>query len=317
MTTQKANQPTDAAKSSLLERAAVVYDFNAAFRKAGSTAAAPARSDGAKPLSAAPDALVAGAAMAPPRRASVERHRVSINRDRLLEQGLLVPGGAVGLLAEEFRLVKRQLLLTARAIAKTSENRGRIILVSSANPEEGKTYCALNLAISMAAEKDVEVLLVDADFAKADVMRRLGLAEGPGLLDALADPGADVESFVMSTDVPQLSLLSTGTRTTQDTELLASERTPALLNTLLEYDRQRIIIMDSPPALAASTGATLALHVGQVMMVVRADRTSSNDLRDAVCLLDGCAHIQLLLNAATYAAGGRRFGNYYPQELPT
>lgn len=302
-------------RASLLERAASVYDFNAPFRK-GPASGAPI-ADGvaafARQLPPAPEAPPTAPAIAPaPRR--VAGRRVAIDRDRLSEQGLLVPGGAIGLLAEEFRLVKRQLLLTARGLAPKYGDRSRIILVGSAHPEEGKTFCAINLAISMAAEKDVDILLVDADFAKADVMKRLGLSDSPGLLDALADPACNAEQHVVATDIAQLSLLPTGSRTIQDTELLASDRTPIVLQALLDADPRRIIIMDSPPALAASTAATLALHMGQIMLVVRADRTSDGDLREAIGMLGGCEHIQLLLNAVSFTTGGRRFGNYYPQE---
>ena len=237
-----------------------------------------------------------------------------IDRQLLAQQGLLVPGAPIGVLAEEFRLVKRQLLITARAVQSAQGDRARTILVCSANPNEGKTYCSLNLALSMAAERETEVLLVDADFAKPDVMARLGLDEGPGLLDALADEAIDIERCIVKTDIAQFTVLPAGTRSTQDTELLASERTPALLDALLAANPRRIVIFDSPPALAASPAATLALHVGQIMMVVRADRTSEGDLREAVSLLDGCEHIQLILNSVSFAPGGRRFGSYYGQE---
>ncbi|OYY89156.1 MAG: exopolysaccharide biosynthesis protein [Sphingomonas sp. 28-66-16] len=297
---------------SLIERAAAVYDFSAPFRQASldegvrsDPAAGPAL-----PLRDEPATRIAHATPTP----RPVGTSAAVDRGRLAEQGLLVPGAPVGVLAEEFRLVKRQLLLTARAVHATEGDRSRTILVCSANPNEGKTFCSLNLALSMAAERDTEVLLVDADFAKPDVLERLGLPAGPGLLDALADPGIDIESCVMTTDVPQFSVLPAGRKSTQDTELLASDRTPALMQALLDADPRRILIFDSPPALAASPAATLALHVGQVMLVVRADRTSEGDLRAAVSLLDGCAHIQLLLNAVSYAPGGRRFGSYYGQE---
>ncbi|MFM9827397.1 MAG: AAA family ATPase [Sphingomonas sp.] len=305
-------------RGSLLERAASVYDFDAAFRKGGRSNA-PAVDTTAhlqeyrEPAVQPPVAAPAVQASASTRGAAPSR-RVAIDRDRLSQQSLLVPGAPIGLLAEEFRLVKRHLLLTMQTMAGKQGDHSRIILVSSAHPEEGKTFCAINLAISMAAEKDVDVLLVDADFAKADVMKRLGLGDSPGLLDALADPDGDAEQHVVATDIAQLSLLPTGGRTIQDTELLASDRTPAVLGALLAADPRRIIIMDSPPALAASTSATLALHVGQIMMVVRADRTSDGDLREAIGLLDGCDQIQLLLNGVSFTTGSRRFGNYYPQE---
>lgn len=305
---------------SLLERAAEVYDFGAAFRGEGvadhgpptATWVAPPRpilrdepvpADEPAPLRQAKPVHVAAAAIPG-----------AIDRRLLAERGLLVPGAPIGALAEEFRLVKRQLLLTARAVQAVAGNRSRTILICSANIDEGKTFCAVNLALSMAAERDVEVVLVDADFAKPDVMARLGLADGPGLLDALADPAIDIEHCVVRTDVPQLSILPAGTKSTSDTELLASDQTPRRIKQLLDADPRRILIFDSPPALAASPAATLALQVGQIMLVVRADQTTESDLREAVSLLSGCEHIQLVLNAVRYAPGGRRYGSYYSLE---
>ncbi|MEH3047666.1 AAA family ATPase [Sphingomonas adhaesiva] len=247
----------------------------------------------------------------------------AIDRTMLAEKGMLVPGAPVGALAEEFRLVKRQLLLTARAIsdglekAPDTERRARTILVGSGKPGEGKTFCAINLAISLAAERDVEIVLVDADFAKPDIMASLGLThtpeDSPGLLDVLADPAIDPETCIIRTDVPQLSLLPAGKRSHSDTELLASARTARVLDRLLEANPARIIVFDTPPTLAASPASVLALLVGQVMLVVRADRTTEADVHAAVQLLDGCDEIHLVLNAVAYEPGRGRFGSYYGQ----
>lgn len=236
-----------------------------------------------------------------------------IDRERLVEAGMLVPGGPVTALAEEFRLVKRQLLTTAADVEKRDADAARMILVCSAQPGDGKTFCAINLALSLAAERDLQILLVDADFAKPDILDRLGLPAGQGLLDALGDPTIDVEALVIPTDVPQLSLLPAGKRTHADTELLRSDHAHDVLKRLLTADPDRIILFDSPPALAASPAAVLASLVGQTVLVVRADRSSESDLREAVALLDGCEEIQLLLNATTYRAEGARFG-YYGQD---
>ena len=290
---------------SLLERAAEIYDFQAALQARPGRVASP---EDLPPAPATPRMSVVAAVTR-----ETQAPRV-IDRAMLADKGLLVPSAPVGALAEEFRLIKRQLLLTARSVAATQPDKARTILVCSADPNEGKTFCSINLALSMAAERDIEIVLVDADFAKPDVLARLGLAEGPGLLDALADPGIDVEACVLRTDVPHFSILPAGTKSNQDTELLASDRTPALLKQLLDADPRRLLIFDSPPALAASPAATLAQQVGQIMLVVRADRTSESDLQEAVGLLDGCEHIQLVLNSVSFAPGGRRFGNYYGQE---
>jgi len=243
------------------------------------------------------------------------RRMAPIDRAVLEKGGMLMPGAPIGPLAEEFRMVKRQLLLTARAVAAKdtarAADRARMILVCSAQPSEGKTFCAINLALSMATEKDVEVLLVDADFPKPDVLPRIGLPNGPGLLDVLAGSVANVEDCIIDTDVPQLSVLPAGARSNSDTELLASDRARAVIDGLAAANPRRIVIFDSPPALAASPASVLALHVGQVMLVVRADKTSEGDLRQAVNTLDGCEHIQLVLNSVSFQPGGRRFGSYY------
>jgi len=303
--------------ASLLERAAEVYDFGAYARERSEVsepqpAPRPIRADVPAPEPARQAEAKAQAQPAPARPSA--RDAVIIDREMLAEKNLLVPGAPIGALAEEFRLVKRQLLLTARLVRGSDADRARTTLVCSARPNEGKTYCAVNLALSMAAERETEILLIDADFAKPDVMDLLGLTEGRGLLDALADPALDVESLVVPTDVPHLSVLPAGTKMTSDTELVASERTPAVIARLLAADPRRILIFDSPPALAASPASVLAMHVGQVMMVVRADRTSEGDLREAVGLLDRCDHIQLVLNAVSFAQGSHRFGSYYGQE---
>ena len=307
------NKPIITRGGSLLERAAEVYDFQAHLRARGPE---PIAEDAPAP-SIEPVAGNPAATIAPPAVATVSpraSNNVAIDRELLVERGLLVPGAPVGVLAEEFRLAKRQLLLTARAL-RDDPAKARTILVCSPRPNEGKTYCAVNLAISMAAERDTHVLLVDADFAKPDVLARLGVDHaGPGLLDALADPAIDIESCVVGTDIPQLSLLPAGKPTSSDTELVASDRTAELIARLLAADPARVLVFDSPPALAASPASVLALHVGQVMLVVRADRTSEGDIRDTVQRLDGCEHIQLLLNSVAFSVGGHGYGTYYGQE---
>lgn len=242
---------------------------------------------------------------------SGEQHQ--INRKHLRDQGLIVPEGSVTGLLEEFRIIKRQVLLQAAELrgqdnANPSAQR---VLICSPLPGEGKTYCAVNLALSMAAEKESEVLLVDADFAKPSVLSRLGLPGGAGLMDALADPSIDVAELVLGTDIPGLWVLPAGNATNSDSEYLNSSRTAAVLDRLTDGAPNRMIIFDSPPVLAASPAAELAKYAGQALLVARADRTGEGSLRDAVSLLSACPNIQLLLNAANFSPSGRRFGTYY------
>ncbi len=235
----------------------------------------------------------------------------TVDRALLAENGMIVPGAPIGPLAEEFRLVKRQLIITSQRLIETGDaDKARTVLICSARPQDGKTFCSVNLALSLAAERDTEVLLVDADVAKPDVLARLGLAEGPGLLDALDDSNIDVEDLVIRTDVPHLSVLACGTRKASDTELLASARTRTVLQRLLSANPRRLVIFDSPPALAASPASVLAMLAGQVMMVVRADKTPESEVTAAINLLDACEHIQLVLNSVAFVPGSRRFGYY-------
>lgn len=325
------------AGESLIERAARVYDFGAHLRgRATPDARVPRELSPADlpveerpvpapaPAPPQPELDMPTLAAIPPEFLSDSddegmdeweaplRDVATIDRAMLAEMGMLVPGAPVGALAEEFRLVKRQLLLTARQVAEGPlGHRARTVLVGSGKPGEGKTFCAINLAISLAAERDVEILLVDADFAKPHVMESLGLEDSIGFLDILADPQLDPESCVVHTDVPQLSLLPAGKRSHADTELLASRRTGEVLDRLLAANPHRLLVFDTPPALAASPASVLASLVGQVMLVVRADRTTEADVREAVNLLDGCEQIHLVLNAVSYEPGRGRFGSYY------
>lgn len=235
-----------------------------------------------------------------------------VDRQRLRDQGMIVPEGSVTALLEEFRIVKRQLLLHASELRQQGGGMAaQRVLVCSPHPGEGKTYTSVNLALSIAAEKDSEVLLVDADFAKPSVLTTLGLPGGPGLMDALVDPSIDVAACVLGTDVPGLWVLPAGNATNSDSEFLSSKRTPAILDRLTQGAPQRIVIFDSPPALAASPAAELAKYVGQALVVVRADRTGQGALEDAISLLSACPNIQLLLNAVHFSPSGRRFGSYY------
>lgn len=231
----------------------------------------------------------------------------AIDRDHLRTCGLIVPEDPVTGLLEEFRIVKRELLADARA---SDTPLARRILVCSPHPGEGKTYCATNLAIALAAERGLEVLLVDADVVKPSVAQRLGIEAEQGLMDALADPSIKPESLVIKTDIAGLFVLPAGTATSLDAEYLASARTGEVLDRLTMGAPDRILIFDTPPALAASPAAELAAHVGQALLVVRADETSRAALEDAQQLLSACGDIKLLLNAARYSPSGRRFGSY-------
>lgn len=299
------NEKPRAASGSLIERAAAAYGFDGVLRTPS-----PAGPETGKepplswPIRKKPEAQPV---VSLPLSAAIQ-----VDRDRLAERGLIVPGSPPTSLSEEFRIVKRQILISALGSSTVSPvKQGRLVLVTSGQPDEGKTFCAANLALSMASETDLEVLLVDADVAKPELPEIFGIESGPGLMDALADPALDAETLIVRTDIPNLGVLPAGTQRTNDTELLASERTRVVLQSLLDSHPRRVVIFDSAPALAASPASVLALHVGQVLIVVRADRTSEGELRETVALVDGCPEIRLLLNAVTFGGSNRKFGTYY------
>jgi len=324
MTEQRKIDPQAARPASLFERADAVYGLDPrsgapklpgvpqvppALRRAQPqptprpAAAAPAPA----PEPAAPPAETVRAPEPPaPRAVTFAGPRAAIDRDVLREAGLIVPEDSVTGLLEEFRIVKRELIADARSGGALA----RRILVCSPHQGEGKTYCATNLAIALAAERGLEVLLVDADVVRPSVTARLGIAAEQGLMDALADPAVPPESLVIGTDIPGLFVLPAGTPSARDAEWLASARTAEVLDRLTQGAPDRFVIFDTPPALAASPAAELAKHVGQALLVVRADETSRAALEDAQQLLSACADIKLLLNAARYSPSGRRFGSY-------
>jgi len=327
-------------KPSLLERAADMFGIDAASgptidpaelppepeKKKGKSAARAEAAEPALPPEkaepAAPAAPEVELAPAPSPRKEVARaapaivpaRQGKIDRERLAAHGMVVPGAPVTGIAEEYRIVKRELIRNFSGAAnRPVVPRGHRVLIASANPGEGKTFTAVNLALSLAVEADHDVLLIDADIAKPSVLSVLGLDEGPGLMDALADPHLPLGDCMIQTDIAGLKVMPAGAQHLHDTELLASARTESLLAALEQGAPGRILIFDSPPVLAASPAAVLAGHVGQLIMVVRADETLESSLRDAVGLMGACPHIQLLLNGVKFSPGGRRFGTYYGQ----
>lgn len=308
--TDQTKIPVPPSGPSLIERASGSFDFRTLTRPPITDlpppAVAPAPVMPVERVEAVAPVTPATPAQSAPKPFTGVYH--TIDRAHLREQCLIEPESAVTSVLEEFRIVKRQLLRTAQQSDAPHAER---ILICSAHPGEGKTFCAVNLALSIAAEKDNEVLLVDADFAKPSVLSTLGLPGGPGLMDALADPSIKVEDCIIGTDITGLYVLPAGNATGSDTEYLASTRTDEVLARLTSHAPNRIVIFDSPPALAASPASVLANHVGQTVMVVRADVTGEAALRDAVNLLGACDDIKLLLNGTRFSTTGRRFGTYY------
>lgn len=201
-------------------------------------------------------------------------------------------------LAEEYRIVKRPLLIRAFAEPNGPHRRDNLVMVSSSIPGEGKTFTAINLAISMTRERDVHVLLVDAALSQPGLGRALGLRTRPGLSELIEDPSLGVGDVIQHAGFDKLSLISAGHPHPTGTELLASQRAAALVRELATRYDDRIVIFDTAPLLTSTEGGTLAYLMGQIVLVVEAERTPEADLGKAVEMLDGCDHLHLVLNRA-------------------
>jgi MinD-like ATPase involved in chromosome partitioning or flagellar assembly len=147
--------------------------------------------------------------------------------------------------------------------------------------------------------------------ARYSVLTTLGLPNGPGLVDAIADPRYDVRDFLIHTDLPGLKVLSGGRATSSDAEYLASARARTVLEQLTQGNPNRIVVIDTPPVLSASIAVEVAKLAGQTVLVVKADKTAGSSVQDAAGLLSGCPNVQALLNGTNYSPSGRRFGSYH------
>jgi len=236
---------------------------------------------------------------------------VDVDLETLKASGYITPDMPTNLLSEEFRIIKRTLVLNAFAKGEKALKNGNMILVSSSNPSEGKTFCAVNLALSIATEQDLTVLLVDADFSKPDALNRLGVNAGKGLMDILDDDMLTVADCLVHTNIPKLVLLPAGRPHNLGTEMLASDRMREVTDEIANRYKDRIIIFDSPPALASSAASVLALHAGQAVFVIEAERTTETMVKDSLNLLSACPHINLLLNKTRYSGSNTKFATYY------
>lgn len=276
-----------------------------------STGAAPATTGTpASPAPGTPHGVAAPAAPAAP----VERSsRIAvIDREALRAAELLPAPTEERRLAHQYRQIKRPLIANAFGRGVKQLPNGRAILVASALPGDGKTFTAINLSLSMALEKDISVLLVDADVAKVHLSRMLGVGGEPGLLDVLRDDQLDVESVVLRTDVPGLEILPAGRGSDNATELLASSRMEAVVAQLTARDPNRIVLFDSPPLLLTSESRVLCSISGQVVLVVSASSTPQQAVFDAISHIGSNPYIGLVLNQCAEESS-ESYYQYYGQ----
>ena len=235
---------------------------------------------------------------------------IHIDRDWLQVDGYLPSGKMERLVLNQFRHIKRPVIKNALGRGAEPVPNGHLVMVTSSLPGEGKTFSSLNLALSIAREKDLEVVLIDADVAKATVSRIFGLQAAPGLLNALADDLLDVESLILPTDVKGLSILPAGQCAEEDaaTELLSSTRMDEVAARIGSRSAHRIALFDSPPLLLTNEARVLASLMGQILLVVRAGVTPQQAVLEAIGYVDEEKPLGLVLNQSRAHAPSSYFG---------
>ncbi len=238
-----------------------------------------------------------------------------INLERLSGNGHISLSGERRQINEEYREIKRKLLANAFGpLAKTLHN-PNIIMVTSSRPSEGKTFTATNLALSIAAEQDKTVLLVDADVLKPNVLNTLGLERRKGLMEYLVGEADDISEVLYSTNIDKLKIIPAGRSHHLSTEMLASHKMHETVDEFANRYPDRIVIFDTPPLIGINESAILANFAGQAVVVVEEGKAKLSDVKMSVERLNPDMAIGFVVNKSVhYDTDGSGYYGYYYSE---
>lgn len=207
--------------------------------------------------------------------------------------------------AEAFRSLRTNLRFVSHA------GTGRVLVVTSANSSEGKTTTVLNLAAAL-MEGGSKVAVVDCDLRRPAVASRLDMPNEAGLTDVLIGR-AELDDVIQGWGAGG-SVLPTGPVPPNPADLLASAGMTEVLQTLAEQNDY--VLVDTPPLLPVTDAAVLAASVAGALVVTAAGKSHSNELRDALAVLDRAdAHV-LGIAIGMVKAPARRYGYSYGSEAP-
>ncbi len=227
-------------------------------------------------------------------------------------KGMISADAPKSQIAEEYRAIKRPLLSNMDGGSGAGVKLGNVIMVTSCVEGEGKTFSAINLAMSLAMERDKTVLLIDADAAKGTSSRLLGFRDDePGLTNLLLEPSAVIDDFIWQTDMKNLFCLPAGRKSEHSTELMASNSMRELIRKLAEDHPHRIIVFDAPPVLETSEAVVMTQLVGQIAFIIAAESTTQGMVSDALNRIQGSARIGLMLNKTRKKFGTASYGYGY------
>lgn len=246
---------------------------------------------------------------------AIQSREFDIDFERLKQFGFISPDGRRSRVSEEFRLIKRRLMqrmsLNARS-RKKQRGREHVILVTSSRPSEGKSFIAVNLALSIILDEGLNVMLVDADVARPSISNIFGLRNDlPGLTDLLLGQEGRLSDVLLREKNLPLSVLAAGGAVDSATDLFGGDDMRQLVTDIASRYTDRIIIFDAPPLLASTEPVALAEHAGQTVLVVDAERTSRAAIDSALDLLETDQNVNLVLNKTTVRNRTEQFGSYY------
>lgn len=241
----------------------------------------------------------------------IDAEKFHLDEEGLIRGGFLAPLVNAIPVADEFRRIKRPLIDNVVRRRGDESDHMNVIIITSALPGAGKTFCSVNLAASISLERELNVLLVDADVAKPHISKAFDLSDQPGLIDILEDETRSIADVLIRTDLNDIQVLPAGRKHTQSTELLASDRMADVVKELATRYPDRIIVMDSPPLLMTSEAQVLAKQAGQIALVVESGKTLHQDVQEALETLDQSKPINVILNKSLYTQPGGYYGGGY------
>lgn len=209
--------------------------------------------------------------------------------------------------AEQFKVLKTNLLFPV------SGKPPRIMMVTSAAPEEGKSFVAANLAVSIAQNINDHVLLMDCDIRKPKIHKYFGFHSVPGLSEYLSQK-TPLPSLLLKTEIDKLTILPAGKPPHNPSELLSSEQMSHLLQEVKAKYKDRYIIIDSPPPQLTAEAGALSRQVDGIILVIRSRNTSRDIIKEIVEMLGKEKILGVIFNRydisiLTYLGHGK-YSNY-------
>jgi non-specific protein-tyrosine kinase len=188
-------------------------------------------------------------------------------------------------------------ILRTQILKKMSDVGGNSLLITSPNPREGKTFMAINLAVSLSHEINRTAMLVDTDLRDPEVHNYLGVSGEQGLSDYLLGQ-AQIPDVLVNPGIPKMTVLPGGRALPNSSELLGSPQMALLINELKGRYQDRFLIFDSTSLLTRADALVFSEFIDGILIVVEAEKTSDKDLNHTLKLLSDAPLMGIVYNKA-------------------